>query len=311
MTTTLSCYAKLFNKDILSMKRVTDGKEVKFLLNDYVISSCEVVGYIVSVDEWINKTTVMVDDGTEVLSCLLWMPDSSKNQYNTQRSSADICRLGNLVKVSGRLSTYKDYVQLVIYNITKIKPREECLAWLDRIRLRKFYNEIHTSPDLINNDKKHFANLDDKLYRVLCRHPNYSSIPFELDDILNDNRICSELDLTQDEVHAQDNTLMVGNALNELLLSGRAICRVQGVGIYELITFSDLVPHVRTFIEYQMKHNAENNPRGVHINFILRHVNSLAFFSNVKKNMIFECITFLMNEELVVFESGPERFTPL
>lgn len=51
------CYVKLFNRTIMNL--ANNGGPSFILYDNYLVTQCEIVGYIVSVDMWANKATVM------------------------------------------------------------------------------------------------------------------------------------------------------------------------------------------------------------------------------------------------------------
>eukprot|EP00124_Ichthyophonus_hoferi_P002603 Ihof_evm4s184 gene=Ihof_evmTU4s184 len=135
-------HAKLFISDVLALSPHAYLPDTFFLLN-HPISRVEVMGYIVSVDVRSRLTTYHVDDGSGVISCVVW----SKNNREEPQFPLE---LGTLVKARGRVTSYREARQITITSIGAERINNaELLWWLEVSQLK---HQIYSHPLVIESE---------------------------------------------------------------------------------------------------------------------------------------------------------------
>ncbi|XP_077241113.1 nucleic acid-binding, OB-fold-like protein [Tasmannia lanceolata] len=145
---------KLLAFDFLSLTQRSLNHVPSFSRNGRPVSRAETLGVVVSHERKPNFLKFLIDDGTGCIPCILWLnhlhsPYFSRHDPSDVRLLADIAadrankiRLGILVRVRGRITSYRGTLQITVADVFVEKdPNSEILHWLDCIRLaRDCYN---------------------------------------------------------------------------------------------------------------------------------------------------------------------------
>jgi hypothetical protein len=245
----------------------------------------------------------LVDDGTEVLACLLWtqVQNDKFRRREDVSNMIRLCALGKRVRVSGKLTMYKSFVQINIHNMVEVDCGEECLFWLEVMELtNSLYDNqsIHELNVKYTNDEVSMKSTeieDTRLYEALRSLPNYAENPFLLQHVFEDEQICNMVPFLHDTIDDGERYQLLRAALDRLLATGRLVCRCHQER-FELIQATDLIPFIERFITTQLADNPLNNEGGVHIKYIVKHIRSNPFFSCVQERMIKEAIKYMVTE---------------
>jgi DNA/RNA endonuclease YhcR with UshA esterase domain len=75
----------------------------------------EILGYIVSKYTHYNRTSLVVDDGSGLITCNLWISSDKRDIAHTiyQQEFA----LGQLVNIQGRIAFFKNEIRITIQHI--------------------------------------------------------------------------------------------------------------------------------------------------------------------------------------------------
>ncbi|KAG2215829.1 hypothetical protein INT46_007452 [Mucor plumbeus] len=120
---------KLIIHDLLNLERV----------NEDLIDIC---GTIVAVERNSFTTNYTVDDSTGTITCSLW---SAAEGYDYKP-----LEIGTAVRITGKISTFKDERQIAIYDIyPTLDPNQELQHFIHAILLRKEYAKEYKLPNVM------------------------------------------------------------------------------------------------------------------------------------------------------------------
>mmetsp|Transcript_10726 Transcript_10726/g.66128 ORF Transcript_10726/g.66128 Transcript_10726/m.66128 type:complete len:344 (-) Transcript_10726:738-1769(-) len=116
----------------------------------------QIVGSVVCVHDTPKKLVFGIDDGTDVIDCILWdatPPSESANEAQIAHArvearkvemARETLQLGVQIRCVGRVEMYQEKKQVVVENIqVLVDPNEELLHWIEVMLLsRKFYHKI-------------------------------------------------------------------------------------------------------------------------------------------------------------------------
>ena len=116
----------------------------------------QIVGSVVCVHDTPKKLVFGIDDGTDVVDCILWdamQPSESANEAQIAHARVEARRvemarqtlqLGAQIRCVGRVEIYQERKQVVVESIqVLVDPNEELLHWIEVMLLsRKFYHKI-------------------------------------------------------------------------------------------------------------------------------------------------------------------------
>ncbi len=249
-----------------------------------------------------------MDDGTEIIACLLWMKSNNKFVKQDDIDKMEkLCTLGRLVRVCGKLTKYREFMQVTIHNMVSIDYGEECLFWLQVMELTKTFYTAQLEPDAQN--AQNIGDDDLKLYDALQAEPKYAEKPFVLQDIFEDENFLEKIPSFRSLDSASDRLGQIRSAMDRLASKGQVVSRFHP-DRFELIRAKDLIPFISRFIHTQITENPSNNVGGVHLMFITKHIRSMPFFSRVQDKLVKQAIQYML-ESSEFIESAHERFTPL
>ncbi|KAJ3288843.1 CST complex subunit STN1 [Borealophlyctis nickersoniae] len=136
-------HCKLLARDILDLTPVPELSDVYYLYT-HPVRKVELTGLIVRKDESSNFVSYTVDDGTGAVPCIYWFPEDQRFV-----SSRATCKLGELVRVMGRITDFRGSRQITINNITtEADPNVELLRWIEALELRE---NVYRQPFTISN----------------------------------------------------------------------------------------------------------------------------------------------------------------
>eukprot|EP01137_Pigoraptor_chileana_P032218 Opistho-2@21255 len=126
-------HAQLFIRDVLGLEEATDVKDA-FFYGTHPITRVEICGIVVRVDEYNERISFVVDDGTGTLPCIVWASAAATGA--AQQPSR--CALGDCVTMRGRLGTFREHRQLTVHAIRiERDPNAEALHWLSVLSLKR------------------------------------------------------------------------------------------------------------------------------------------------------------------------------
>ncbi|KAJ3704403.1 hypothetical protein LUZ61_008108 [Rhynchospora tenuis] len=108
-----------------------------------VISRAEILGIVVSLESKPNFLKFLVDDGTGCVPCILWLnplvPSSDDDPTpELVRCQARTVRLGEQLRVRGRITVYRGELQITVRDVLVEKdPNMETFHRLDCVRIAK------------------------------------------------------------------------------------------------------------------------------------------------------------------------------
>ena len=140
----VKCYKKIFIAQIRSIDHIIKDDGILYLLhNNKPISKVEVVGIITSIKYRFKKTIVSLDDGTGIITCVLFRFDDSSNDSRLQ--------VGQFLSVHGMLIAYNDgeLITILIHTESMVSiedPNMEILHWTSTIMLHKhIYSDVQSN----------------------------------------------------------------------------------------------------------------------------------------------------------------------
>ncbi|KAJ3088453.1 CST complex subunit STN1 [Quaeritorhiza haematococci] len=168
------------------------GKAEKdvYLYKNHPIRKVEVFGLIVGVDERPAAVSYLVDDGSGIIPCLYWFPRSQL--YETNRN---VHQLGNLVRVTGRVSEFKGQRQITINNIyVENNVNLEPLFWAEVLELKQtVYNVPFRLP----------PNIQDEIVTRTLRASQDSSKKVAVDSTEEQDKMTQNV-MDRPEIHMSD-----------------------------------------------------------------------------------------------------------
>ncbi|KAL3680012.1 hypothetical protein R1sor_022968 [Riccia sorocarpa] len=131
-----------------------------FRRNGRPVKKVEILGLVVSVNRRDSYVSFKVDDGTGCVPCILWTNhykssyfahwrrDELELQAGIAESGAKKVKLGCLLRVMGRLSGFRNQLQITVLSLHEENdPNAEVFHWLQCMRLAlQFYDS--SSPPL-------------------------------------------------------------------------------------------------------------------------------------------------------------------
>ncbi|KAJ7517439.1 hypothetical protein O6H91_21G024600 [Diphasiastrum complanatum] len=143
-------HVKLLAFDLLCIEQVPHLPEF-YVRKGRPVQKVEIMGVVVSMDQRTQFLHFGLDDGTGCIPCILWMNDFRWGKRGTGdaisrramiEAYATHVKLGRLLRVQGKVSTYKEKLQLTVLSVQEeMDANAETLHWLDCVRLAvKCYN---------------------------------------------------------------------------------------------------------------------------------------------------------------------------
>ncbi|KAL9554983.1 hypothetical protein MBANPS3_002551 [Mucor bainieri] len=130
---------KLTIHDLLQLQQTKEDLIGVYKLFDHKIKLADICGTIVAVERNNYTTDYTVDDGTGVVTCSYWSA--------TETLDYKPLSLGTSVRIAGKISTYRDERQIVIYDIfPTMDPNQELQHFVQAILLRKEYEKPYELP---------------------------------------------------------------------------------------------------------------------------------------------------------------------
>lgn len=105
----LDAHVKLFIADLLALPY--DNNSKAYRLYSHAINNVEILGNIVAKCTHFNRITYTVDDGSGLISCVLW---KTQKAYNDSHAEFE---LGDEILVQGQIHTWKNERRVNIHNI--------------------------------------------------------------------------------------------------------------------------------------------------------------------------------------------------
>lgn len=119
------------------------------------IRKIQLLGNVVHIRDVASKTMFGIDDGTGVITCLLWdpkipsdtAPDAAVAHYRAKAMMVEASRekinLGAHLRCQGRIEMYEGEMQVIVDGLQAVSdPNEELLHWLEAIDLSRRYYHV-------------------------------------------------------------------------------------------------------------------------------------------------------------------------
>ncbi|KAF1796748.1 hypothetical protein FB192DRAFT_1403485 [Mucor lusitanicus] len=133
---------KLTIHDLLQLEQTNEDLIGVYKLFDHKIKLADICGTIVAVERNNYTTDYTVDDGTGTVTCTYWSA-AEKLDYKP-------LPLGTSVRITGKISTYRDQRQIVIYDIYPTSdPNQELQHFVQTLLLKKEYEKPYEIPALM------------------------------------------------------------------------------------------------------------------------------------------------------------------
>ncbi|KAJ3692527.1 hypothetical protein LUZ60_012877 [Juncus effusus] len=155
-------HAKLLAADLLDLT-VHTTTPPSFSRGNYPITHVEVLGIVVAHKPKPNHLLFLLDDGTGIIPCIMWLsprhiigsassdPTAEIERQEEEmrrrltdpteeinREMAESVKHSELVRVRGKVSVYKGEIQITVRDVVvENDPNMETLHWLDCIRLAR------------------------------------------------------------------------------------------------------------------------------------------------------------------------------
>ncbi|GAN11151.1 CST complex subunit STN1 [Mucor ambiguus] len=137
-------HVKLTIHDLLHLEQANEDLIGVYKLFEHKIKLADICGTIVAVERNNYTTNYTVDDGTGAITCSYWSA--------TEKLDYKPLSLGTTVRITGKISTYRDERQIVIYDIyPTFDPNQELQHFVQAILLRKEYKKPYELPPLIKS----------------------------------------------------------------------------------------------------------------------------------------------------------------
>jgi len=145
------CFAhvRLLAFDLLSLRPVPN-LQGSYARKGRPVRKVEIMGIVVTVDQKERYTRFTLDDGTGCVSCILWTNHSSFAATSAAKGlelqvwqelatgTARQVKLGEVLRVQGRLSNYANQIQLTVLSLqTEQDPNAEALHWAECMQLAR------------------------------------------------------------------------------------------------------------------------------------------------------------------------------
>eukprot|EP00117_Sycon_ciliatum_P032344 scpid64145/ scgid25100/ CST complex subunit STN1; Alpha-accessory factor of 44 kDa; Oligonucleotide/oligosaccharide-binding fold-containing protein 1; Suppressor of cdc thirteen homolog len=132
-------FMKLANVQVLSLVEHSSHEEC-FLLGNRVVSKVQVLGDIVSVHERERNVQFCVDDGSAVLTCVLWKNRDAPDWDAATNGLA----LGSVVHALGKIKVFRGERQLTVSSWRIIDDvHAQCVHWMEVVQLNR---DIYSQP---------------------------------------------------------------------------------------------------------------------------------------------------------------------
>ncbi|KAJ3312253.1 hypothetical protein HDV04_003296 [Boothiomyces sp. JEL0838] len=142
-----------------------------FYIGSQPITRAQVTGMITAVSKASNRTSIGVDDGTGVITCVYWLNNDDP-----------IFKLGDVIQIIGKLTIFREQIQLTIENYQFVGFNDEILHWLRAVDLM----EIYSKPVVIKEQIKAALTEPDDDLRII-RDWIKLQHSFEFHQLLQDN----------------------------------------------------------------------------------------------------------------------------
>ncbi|KAL7314569.1 hypothetical protein PS15m_006125 [Mucor circinelloides] len=130
---------KLTIHDVLDLEQANEDLIGVYKLFDHKIKLADICGTVVAVERNNYTTDYTVDDGTGTITCSYWSA--------TEKIDYSPLPLGTSVRITGKISTYRDERQIVIYDIyPTLDPNQELQHFVQAILLKKEYEKHYNVP---------------------------------------------------------------------------------------------------------------------------------------------------------------------
>lgn len=145
------CFAhvRLLGFELLALRPVPH-MQGSFSRKGRPVRKVEIMGIVVTVDRKERYLRFTLDDGTGCVPCILWTNHASftatsavkglelQSRQELANGTALKVKLGEILRVQGRLSTFADQIQVTVSSLqAEQDPNAEMLHWMECMRLAK------------------------------------------------------------------------------------------------------------------------------------------------------------------------------
>jgi hypothetical protein len=273
----------LFISDIKTSKT-----SMGFFYKTHPIQKVTIAGIVTSISIQASKFILEIDDGSDFINCLYWYSDSEKKTCPFK------FQLGDLISLQGRISDFRDEIQIIIINFkVESDPNYELLHWASVLLLKKEYEIPFQIPLGLKNELtnlKEFKSLKTETRNEIkdfLKTIFESNIKIEFQQLKKRSDLLefSRLYLSSKENHEiSDSQIELIIAKNTRLLTkeGFIYQKNEDTDTFELISLSNL----GNFIIHSIKDLCTKNLYGVSGDEIMAILSSTCFKS-VPKPIVF------------------------
>ncbi|KAK8968269.1 CST complex subunit STN1 [Platanthera guangdongensis] len=146
MDPTRSGHAKLLAGDFLSLA-ASPSAPPSFSRRGRPVSRAEAAGIVVSYDRRPKLLRFLLDDGSGCIPCVLWLNHRFLPQSPPSDVHAGKVRLGELVRVRGRVTGFRGVLQITVMDVlVERDPNAETLHWLQCLKLARDCYDLPPPP---------------------------------------------------------------------------------------------------------------------------------------------------------------------
>ncbi|KAI8638301.1 hypothetical protein BD408DRAFT_436164 [Parasitella parasitica] len=144
---------KLIIYDLLKLEQTNEGLIDVYKLFNHKIKLVDICGMVVAVERNSYTTNYTVDDSTGTITCSFW---NAPERYDYKPFE-----IGTVVHITGKISTFRDERQIVIYDIyPTLDPNQELQHFIQAILLKKQYRKEYQLPEIM---KQHVEELAEQI----------------------------------------------------------------------------------------------------------------------------------------------------
>lgn len=152
---------KIFISHLVNLERTENVPIELYNFHNHIIKFVEICGLIVGVDNKSAQVYYTVDDTTGTIPCCYWIESNFKYKP---------LELGTLVRVLGKIATYRGQKQIIIDDIFTLKnPNEELAHYIEKYTLLQQYKlpyELPTEEQMKMDLKASKLEMDPDTYAV-------------------------------------------------------------------------------------------------------------------------------------------------
>ncbi|CEP10653.1 hypothetical protein [Parasitella parasitica] len=308
---------KITIHDLLKLEQTDEGLIGVYKLFSHKIKLAEICGIVVAVERNSYTTNYTVDDGTGAITCSYWS--------TSERFDYKPFEIGTAVRITGKISTFRDERQIVIYDIyPTLDPNQELQHFIQAMLLKKEYEKEYELPEILKPNVQELVeqiqiNDEDQLVynsqtlkvdvsafedQVLQFLKGYSMPMFSKDAPRDNPELVqmAELVLTKqfdDPPKKSEITHLFTKALEKWLKEGY-IVECGRDGTYKVVDEEYLSKLILSSIKEMSKQYADKYS-GIRIEYIIKSIGTDREYAGLVKNnkIIYKIVDHLVEQSLI------------